>query len=81
VPSIRGTLQKLGLLFAGLHANIENVASAKDNVAVVCGRRVTSVFCGSLKDYVHVTVRINHAATVFDIILEANTDLTIHLLH
>jgi hypothetical protein len=76
-----GAARELGLLFARLHANIENIASPKDDIAVVRRRRVASVFSSSIKDYVHVTVGINHPTAVFNIILETNTDLAIQFLH
>ena len=81
-PAYVGAARELGLLlFASFHADIENIASSKDDVAVVRCRRVASVFSSALKDYVHVAVGINHPTAIFNIILETNTDLAIQFLH
>jgi len=73
--------QGLSLLFASLDANVEDVASAKDDVTIVCRRRVAPVLCGSIKYYVHVAVCVNHSASIFYIILQADADFCIQLLH
>ena len=64
-----GPAQGLSLLFARLDANVENVASAKDNVTIVGRWRIASVLCCSVEDYVHVAVCVNHPAAVFYIVL------------
>jgi len=68
-------------LLTRVHADVENIASPKDDVAVVLGRRVSSVLGCSFKDYVHVAVSINHAAAVLDIILQSDADLAVQLLY
>ena len=72
---------RLGRLLGCVDTDVEDVASSQDNVAVVGCGRIASVFCSPFKDYVHVNIRADHTASVFDIILEANADLRIQLLH
>ena len=57
------------MLLGRVHANIEYVASAEDDVSVVGCRRVTPVFGRAIKDDVHVTIRLDHLAAVLDIVL------------
>ena len=79
-PVPEGT-QGLSLWFARLDADIQNVASAEDNVAIVCCWRIAPVLSCSVEDYVHVAVRVNHPASIFHIILQANANLCVQFLH
>ena len=71
----------LRLLLASLDAYVQYVAAAKYHVAVVGGRRVTTVFGCPFKYYVHVAIGVNHSASVLDIVLQSNIDFRVEFLH
>ena len=68
------------LLFA-LNANIENVTAAQYHVAIVGSGGVASIFGGSLQNYIHVTVGVDHSSSIFNIVLQSNAYLAVQFLH
>jgi len=69
------------LLTCLIYADVENVASTQDQVSEVCSGRIASVLGGSVKDYVHVTVAVDHLAAVLDVILQSDANVRVQLLH
>jgi hypothetical protein len=71
----------LGSLLARFDAYVENVAATKDNVSIVRSSRIATVLRGTFENDVHVTIGVDHSASIFDITLESNTDLSIELFN
>ena len=61
--------------------HVEYVTSTQDEVSEVCSGRVAPVFGGSVQDYVHVAVAVDHLATVLDVIFQPDRDVGVQLLH
>ena len=76
----KGRWRVLCLLLARFNRNVQNIAATKNYVAIVRRWRVTSVFCGPLKDDVHVAVGVDHVSAVLDVVLEADDDFGIQFL-
>lgn len=68
------------LLSCLAHTHIEYVASAQNEVTEVCRGRVASIFNGSVQDYVHVTVAVDHLPSVLDIVLQPDRDVGVQFL-
>ena len=69
-----------GLLSCLVHTDVEYVASAQNEVTEVCCGRVASVLDGSVQDYVHVTVAVDHLPSVLDIVLQPDRNVGVQLL-
>jgi len=68
-------------LLASIYTNVEYVTAAKDYVSIVGGRRVTAILGCALKYDVHVTIGVDHAPPILDIVLQSNIDLGVELLN
>ncbi len=60
------------MLLARLDTDIEDIAPAKNDVAVVGCWGIAPVLGRPFQDYVHVAVSVDHATTVLHIVLETN---------
>jgi hypothetical protein len=68
------------LLSCLAHADVEYVAPAQNQVAEIRRRRVASVLGGSVQDYVHMTVAVDHLPPVLDIVLQSDRNVGVQLL-
>ncbi len=68
----------MGLSGGFAHAYEENVASSDYQAAVVCGWFAASVFSGSVEDYVHVAVAVDHLAPILSIVLKLHRYVAVH---
>jgi len=68
-------------LLASVDTYVEYVTAAKDYVSIVGGRGVTTILGCALKYDVHVTIGVDHASSILDIVLQSNIDLRVELLN
>ena len=76
----RETIPLNVLLSCLVRTDVEYVASSQNEVPEVCCGRVTSIFGGSVQDYVHVTVAVDHLSAVLDIVLQPDRNVGVQLL-
>jgi len=69
------------LLPAVVHTNVQYVASTQNDVSEVCGGGVASILDCPIKNYVHVTVAVDHLPSVLDIVLQPDRDVGVQLLN
>ncbi len=52
------------------HANVQNIAASHDQASKVCGWVTPAEFPCSIKDYVHVTVAVEHLSPIFSVVFQ-----------
>lgn len=59
-------------MLSRINTNVQYVASAKNDIPIIRCWGVASEFRSTFEDYVHVAIGVDHAAMVFNIILQSN---------
>jgi hypothetical protein len=62
-----------------VHADIQNITSSDDETPKVRRRIPASVFTCSVKNDVHMTVAVDHLATILGIILQPDGNVSVQL--
>lgn len=68
-------------LLASVHTNVEYVATSENHITIVCRQRISTVLACAFQDNIHVAVGVDHAAAIFDVILEPNAYFTVQFLY